>query len=147
MSRGALRFGSNRTAGTTPARVESVEPPPVDVAHTTAPTTRALVHVRSCPTRAEAEAFAAALHLEAGRAVYLQDAVKDGSSWVRVLVGDFATVADAADFARRATAAGTVSYAKAVSMDAEGLRAYSPVTPEGAPDAAPATTSGGARSD
>jgi len=147
VSRGAFRLGSNPTAGTAPARVDAPDSPPVDVAHAAARTTRAFVHVRSCRTRAEAEAFAAELHLDAGRSVYLQDAVQDGSSWVRVLVGDFATMEDAADFARRVTGAGTVSYAKAVAMDTVGLEAYNPVTPDGPQDPAPATTSGGARSD
>ncbi len=107
-------------------------------------TEHAFVHVRSCRSRAEAETFAASLPLEPGTVVYLQAAVRDGTPWIRVLLGDFATVADATAYARRATASGTLTYAQTVVLGEAGLEAWHP---PGMAPVAPGTPAGGARSD
>jgi len=105
------------------------------------------VHVRSCRTRAEADSFATGLPAGVGRKVYLQAAVQDGTPWVRVLLGDFATLEEAGVFAREAKRSGAVSYAQPVLLETEGLQAWTrPGTP-GPPAANPGGTTGGARPD
>lgn len=106
-----------------------------------------LVHVRSCRSRAEAETFAAGLPMAAGRTVYLQEAVQDGTPWVRVLLGDFTTLEAAGSFARQATESGTMSYAQPVLLGTAGLQAWKPAGDPGPPAAGPGGTTGGARPD
>lgn len=117
-----------------------------NLAHHTAATTP-FVHVRSCRSRDEAEAFARGLSLGADRTVYLQDAVQDGTPWVRVLVGNFATLDEARRFAVEATGSGAVTYAQPVLLPAEGIQAWKPPGTTEPPAGAPGGTTGGARPD
>jgi hypothetical protein len=95
-----------------------------DLAHATPAATTTLVHVRSCRTRTEAEAYAAALVVEPGKRIWLQTADQAGTTWVRVLVGDFASAAEAEAYARAATAGGRLDYARAVRIAPTGLEAW-----------------------
>jgi general secretion pathway protein A len=119
-----------------------------DLARADLAPTRALVHVRSCRSRAEAEAFAAALSLEPGRRLYLQSAVQEGTTWVRILVGDFASARDAADWGRGATADGRSAYARAVEIDSDALEEWTaPRSTEGPAPSPGAALAGGTRPD
>jgi general secretion pathway protein A len=134
---GAAAAGPAAHGTRTDADLARMSPAPEPVEH-------AFVHVRSCRTRAEAETFAASLPLEPGTVVYLQAAVRDGTAWIRVLLGDFASLDAAAAYARRATTSGALGYAQAVILGEAGLETWQPA---GKAPAAPAAPAGGARSD
>jgi hypothetical protein len=114
-----------------------------DLAHATTAGTTTLVHVRSCRTRAEAEAFAAALVVEPGKRIWLQTAAQGATTWVRVLVGDFASTAEAEAYARDATTGGRLDYARAVQIAPAGLEVWASRHASGAQPGAPT----GGRSD
>jgi general secretion pathway protein A len=116
------------------AAVSPTEGEGATVAHAAA---QAVVHVRSCRTRGEADAFAAAFALESGRRLYLQTATQDGTEWVRVLVGDFTTAREAAAWAHAATGDGRLQYARAVQIEASDLVPWSAHGATGGPAAAP----------
>lgn len=108
-------------------------------ADVTAVTTRAVVHVRSCATLADAEAFASTLDLDPARRLYVQRAMQDGTEWIRLLVGDFATAGEAAAWARDATASGRLRYAHAVQIESSSLEPWRDSAAGGA-SALPATS-------
>jgi general secretion pathway protein A len=121
----ALDTAASRRAGRTEPRSTHAQPAAISPgAAEVQAASRALVHVRSCAQRAEAEAFAAALELGADRRIYLQTAIQDGTEWVRVLVGDFADPDAAAAWAGAETAAKRLRYARAVQIAAADLEPW-----------------------
>ena len=83
-----------------------------------------LVHLASFQDRERAETFARALAPRSAQTVYLQSAEVRGTTWHRVLLGDFETLADAEAFAQRAQVDGTYAYAQPVRVSQHGLETW-----------------------
>lgn len=86
--------------------------------------TTTLIHLASFEGRRQAEEFAASLRPGAEHTVYLQVAESPKTTWYRVLLGDFESLAEAEAFAQRAQGDGTYAYAQAVRVTPRGLETW-----------------------
>ncbi len=83
-----------------------------------------LIHLGSFRERARAEDFARGIRPGNGRRVYLQRAEVRGTTWHRVLLGDFDSFAEAEAYAQRVHGEGTYAYAQPVRVAARGLETW-----------------------
>lgn len=88
-----------------------------------------VVHVLSSSSAAEAEGFAAQLPAFPGHALYVQRGRDGDTTWHRVLLGDFADLAAAQDFARRVAESGRVRYARAARVPAAEMEPWRSTVP------------------